>query len=96
MADEKAVIPDIYSDLFNIMENALGVNLILHKSSPPSKPGEVTPAQTVAILRFTPENWKLILMTGRNQLKKRELATGATLKIPTEILTPLGITEADW
>ena len=96
MPDEQA--PDIYSDLFNIYENALGVMVILTRSEitpqsggPPRQGGK-----TVAVLRFTPENWKVILMVGRKQLKDREVAQGVPYKIPSDILTPMKLTEADW
>ena len=97
MAEDNTQVPDIYSDIFNIMENALGVMVLLHKTEAPERgPGTTQKVKPVAILRFSPENWKVILMTGRNQLKKRELANGVPYKVPAEILTPLGLTEADW
>ena len=96
MAEEAAQVPDVYSDIFNILENPLGVMVLLHRTSPPPRPGATQEVKPVAILRFSPENWKVILMTGRNQLKKREVANGVAYKIPAEILTPLGLTEADW
>ena len=97
MADDSSQVPDVYSDIFNILENPLGVMVLLHRSEPPER-GTPTAQKTkpVAILRFSPENWKVILMTGRNQLKKRELTNGVPYKVPAEILTPLGLTEADW
>lgn len=102
MADElqKQICPDVYSDLFNIYENALGVVVLLHKSIPPvaGKPGsvDVTKADTVVILRFSPQNWKTILMTGRKQLKARETALGTPIKLPEDLLKNLNLTEADW
>lgn len=97
---EKREITDVYSDLFNIYENALGVVVLLHKSRPPDgdKPGPVgvMKADTVVILRFSPQNWKTILMTGRKQLKARETALGAPIKLPDDLLKSLNLTEADW
>lgn len=90
-------VPDIYSDIFNIMENPLGVMVLLHQSQPPDRPGAVPPVpKLITVLRFSPENWKVMLMTGRTQLKKREASNGAPYKIAPEILTSLGLTEADW
>ena len=96
MADEQA--PDIYSDLFNLYENALGIMVVLTRSEVVMQPGQALKqmGKTVATLRFSPENWKVILMTGRKQLKAREVTNGVPYKVPAEILTPLGLTEADW
>ena len=96
MAEEQA--PDIYSDLFNIYENALGVMVVLTRSEITPQPGG-PPKQggkTVAVLRFSPENWKVILMVGRKQLKGREATQGVPYKVPPDIMTPLNLTEADW
>jgi hypothetical protein len=89
--------PDLYSDLFQLYENPLGVMLVLHKSPVPSNgPPSSSKPNALAILRFSPENWKVILMTGRKQLKTREQTNGTPFKIPAEILGPLGLTEGDW
>ena len=97
MADDSSQVLDVYSDIFNILANPLGVMVLLHRSEPPEgNPPTAQKPKLVAILRFSTENWKIILMTGRNQLKKRELANGVPYKVPAEILTPLGLTEADW
>ena len=94
MADENTAIPDIYSDRFNLFVDALGVSLLLSRvditatGTPANKP--------VAILRFTPENWKIIMMVGRKQLKAQEVGNGAVLKLPQQLLESLKLTEADW
>ena len=91
-------IPDIYSDLFNILENPLGVMVVLTKSEPPmpGQTGGTQRAKQVAVLRFSPENWKVILMVGRKQLRARETTQGVPIKIAAELLTSLNLTEADW
>lgn len=91
-------IPDIFSDLFNILENPLGVIVVLSKTSPPnvSQPNMPQQTKSVAILRFSPVNWKVILMSGRKQLKARETSQGAPFKIAPELLSSLNLTEADW
>ena len=96
MADEQ--VPDIYSDLFNIYENSLGVLVVLTRSEVVLQPGQPVKqiGKTVGLLRFSPENWKVILMVGRKQLKDREVTQGVPYKIPSDILTPLKLTEADW
>ena len=90
--------PDIFSDLFNIMENPLGVMVVLARSEPPikNKPGTTQESRAVAVLRFSPENWKVMLMSGRKQLKAREATQGAPIKIDGTLLTALNLVEADW
>ena len=94
MADHEA--PDIFSDLFNIQENALGLMVILARTEPPLSPGAAQSSKPVAVLRFSPENWKVLLMTGRKQIKSREARQGAPIKIADDVLKTLGLTEADW
>lgn len=100
MPEEKEEMPDIYSDLFNIHENPLGITFVLHRSGIPQgssvSSNQAKGTKTVAILRFSPENWKVILMTGRKQLKNREQANGVPYKVAGELLQSLGLTEADW
>ena len=98
MVDTNKDIPDVYSELFDIRENPLSVVLILSQAdflSPAQASGQHQVKQ-VAILRFSPANWKTILMTARKQMKAREQSQGAPYKVPDEILKPLGLTEADW
>ena len=96
MAEEQ--VPDIYSDLFNIYENAFGVMVILARSEMTPQPGGLPKqgGKPVAVLRFSLENWKIILMAGRKLLKAREVTLGAPYKVPSEVMTPLNLTEADW
>ena len=98
MPDTTKEIPDVYSDLFNIHENPLSVVLVLSQADliPPINSNAPQQVKTVAVLRFSPANWKTILMTGRKQMKAREQSQGAPYKVPDEILKPLGLTEADW
>ena len=99
MADENTAIPDIYSDRFNLFVDALGVSLLLSRVDPiTSTEGIVgkTTNKPVAILRFTPENWKVIMMVGRKQLKAQELSNGAVLKLPQALFESLKVSEADW
>ena len=90
--------PDIYSDLFNIMENPLGVMVMLARTDPPVKgqPAGTQQSTPVVVLRFSPENWKILMMSGRKQLKTRETNQGAPFKIDAALLTSLNLTEADW
>lgn len=92
-------IPDIFSDRFDINENALGVLVVLVRSRPvptaSTAPVGVS-GDPVAMLRFSPENWKLLLMTGRRQLKAREQANGQSYKLPQDLLGALGLAEGDW
>lgn len=92
------VVPDIYSDLFNILENPLGVMVVLARTDPPIKgqPTGTQQARSVAVLRFSPENWKVMMMSGRKQLKAREVSLGVPIKIAPELLASLNLTEADW
>lgn len=102
MAEQKETtpdkLPDTFGDLFNIYDNPLQVMLVRHKSLPPEKQGDkmVQRAQTVSIERFTPEEFKLICMIGRKQMKAREATNGKPLHIPEELLKGLNLTEADW
>ena len=94
MAEEKAV-PDIYSDWFGSYVNALGVVLVLSKTQPPLTPGANRQPEAMAVLRFSLENWKTMLMTARKQLKKHEADT-ITIHLPKPLMESLGLTEADW
>ena len=97
MPDLAKEVPDIFSDLFNILENPLGVMVVLAKTTMPERgPTPEQKSVPVAVLRFSPENWKVILMSGRKQLKTREASQGAPFKIAPELLTSLNLTEADW
>lgn len=87
--------PDIYSDRFFITDDALSVTVSLARLMPKGN-GKPLEAETVALLRFAPENFKLLLMTARKQIKAREGSNGQAYKIPQEILTALNLTEADW
>lgn len=95
MAEEKSV-PDLYSDLFSSHVNVLGVILVLSKNQPPLGPGDgPRKPEPVAILRFSLENWKAILMTARKQLKAHEAEQGV-LPLSKQLRDSLGLTEADW
>ena len=87
--------PDIHSDIFNILVNAVGVNLVLARTGVTSegKPGE---HRTVAVVRMSLENWKAMLMTGRRQLKDHEKTQGIAIQLPKPLLDSLGLTEAEW
>ena len=92
MTDTKDEFPDIYSDRFNVMISSLGVNLYLSRSAEEAQ-GKPTP---VATLRFSLENWKLILMTARHQMKNHETAGGNPIFLPASLLSTMGLSAADW
>ena len=89
-------IPDIYSDLFSINANAVGVTLILSKTHLPLNAGDKAGAEAVAVLRFSSENIKLILMTARRHMKEVEAKKGKPIHLSEEVLKSLNLTEADW
>ena len=91
MPDEHPV-PDIYSDRFNVNTDPFGVHFVLSRANPPPKQG----AENVAILRFSLQNWKVILMTGRKQLREHETKAGSPIHLPKDVLEALKLTEADW
>ena len=87
--------PDIHSDIFSILINAVGVNLVLARTgiTPEGKPGE---HRTVAVVRMSLENWKAMLMTGRRQLKDHEKNQGIAIQLPKPLLDSLGLMETEW
>ena len=89
------VVPDIYFDRFNIVVDAMGVTVDMGRSIPPHD-GVAPKNLTAGLFRTSLENWKVLLMTGRKQLKAHEQEHNIKIQLPKPLLDSLGLSEGEW
>jgi len=88
---------DVYSDAFQLNTGPFGATLNFGVSpATPVAPGKVAQPETLATIRTSLENLKLMTFVLRRQIMLHEQQTGVNIQVPTQVLHSLSISPEDW
>ena len=88
--------PDIFSDLFQTHISPVGVTVVFALTDPVAAVTGKEVNKPVGTYRTSLENWKLILMSGRKQLKDLEAKGSFSVPLSQQLLDHLKLTPQDW
>lgn len=92
MPDEKE-IPELYSDMFEVVSGPYGIVLNFMKS-PPVPRAEIK--ETVARVRMSWEHAKAMTFIMQKHVKQVEREIGVSYPVPIKVLSTMGVAPEDW